>query len=96
MTASRPVFVDITQAGSDDRPRLAALYGADFSALSITPARGDRAPGAVRARHVDELQRRQGRQRATLPDQRAWEHAILQTGEVPREQHPVRGLRVPA
>ncbi len=36
-------------AASDERPRLAAIYGADFSALSITPSRGDRAPSVVRS-----------------------------------------------
>lgn len=49
MTAPHSMIVNAASADTDPRPRLAALYGADFSALSITPARGDRAPGAVRA-----------------------------------------------
>lgn len=43
------MLVPLAAARGDVRPRLASLFGADFSALSITPSRADRAPLVVRA-----------------------------------------------
>ena len=45
----QPLFLPMSAIGSDPRPQLATLIGADFSALSITPSRADQAPLAVRA-----------------------------------------------
>ncbi len=46
---SPPLLLSRAEAGVDARPRLATLFGADFSALSITPARGDLAPAVTRS-----------------------------------------------
>lgn len=43
------MFVSGSAIGNDPRPRLATMYGADFSALSITPSHGDTAPSVVRS-----------------------------------------------
>jgi len=47
--AAPHLLVPAAAAARDGRPPLAALFGADFSALSITPSRADGAPGVVRA-----------------------------------------------
>jgi formiminoglutamase len=41
-------FVSVETSGADTRPILARLFGADYSARSITPQRSDLAPNVVR------------------------------------------------
>lgn len=48
-TAHPSLFVPVARLVDDGRTPLAVLFGADFSALSITPSRADSGPAVVRA-----------------------------------------------